>query len=118
MVQGLDADKAAQLSAGLARVRERFVHSLSDRIDNFYELLGDLQHEEDWADACADIRADAHKLHGICGSVGFPEIGRSAARLEQGIDDLGDELDQQDIDEVRRLLNRLLDEMEQNLDAA
>jgi len=118
MVQGLDADKAAQLNAGLARVRERFILSLSDRIDALYELLRELQDQEAWPDACADIRADAHKLHGICGSVGFPEIGASAARLEQEIDALGAELSQKDIDLVRRFLNRLLDEMEQNLDAA
>lgn len=118
MVQGLDADKAAQLNAGLARVRQRFIQSLSDRIDGFYELLGDLQDQDAWQDACGEIRAAAHKLHGICGSVGFVAIGDNAARLEQQIDKLGPDLSQRDIDLVRRLLNCLLDEMEQNLDAA
>ena len=118
MVQGLNAEKAAQLNAGLARVRERFILSLSDRIDGFYELLGDLQDEAAWQGACVEIRTHAHKLHGICGSVGFPQIGLNAARLEREIDGLGPVLRQQDIDAVRCLLNLLLDEMEQNLDAA
>ncbi|MDF1716278.1 MAG: Hpt domain-containing protein [Antarcticimicrobium sp.] len=118
MVQGLNAESAAQLNAGLARVRERFVSSLSDRVDDFYDLLGDLQEEQDWLDACADLRARAHKLHGICGSVGFPEIGEKAASLEAKIDSLGSELQREDIDDVRCFLNSLLDEMEQNLDAA
>ncbi len=118
MVQGLDADKAAQLNAGLARIRERFVVSLSDRIDAFYELLDGLSQSDCWEDVCIELRASAHKLHGICGSVGFPEIGRRAALLEHQIDAQEGELRQQEIDEIRALLNRLLDEMEQNLDAA
>ncbi|TDK50231.1 hypothetical protein E1832_07430 [Antarcticimicrobium luteum] len=118
MVQGLDADKAAQLNAGLARIRERFVQSLSDRIDAFYELLGDLRDPGSWQDACAEIRASAHKLHGICASVGFSKIGQNAAQVEYLIDGLGPTLRERDIDEVRSLLNLLLDEMEQHLDAA
>lgn len=118
MVQRLNADKTAQLNAGLARVRERFISSLSDRVDELYDLLGDLQHQEDWQDACSDIRARAHKLHGICASVGFSDIGTKAASLEEKIDALGAELSGADIDDVKDLLNRLLDEMEQNLDAA
>lgn len=118
MVQELNADKAAQLNSGLARIRERFLESLSDRIDDFYESLSGLQAPERWAETCAEIRARAHKLHGICASVGFSEIGEKAAHLEERIDALGPEPDAQDIDEVHRLLNRLLDEMERNLDAA
>lgn len=118
MVQRLDADTATQLDAGLARIRERFISSLSDRVDELYDLLGDLQNEEDWRDACADIRARAHKLHGICGSVGFADIGTKAATLEVKIDALGAELHRVEIDDVKDLLNQLLDEMEQNLDAA
>lgn len=118
MVQGLDANSAAQLNAGLARIRERFISSLSDRIDSFYELLSDLQDDARWAESCAEIRANAHKLHGICASVGFAAIGENAARLEQKIDSLGPDLHRDNVDDVRSLLNRLLDEMEQNLDAA
>lgn len=118
MVQGLDADKAAQLNAGLARIRGRFLQSLSDRIDGFYELLDGLSDADRCEEACTELRASAHKLHGICASVGFAEIGERAARLERKIDDLGHDLHPEEIVEIRGLLNRLLDEMEQNLDAA
>jgi len=118
MVQELDADKAEQLNAGLARIRERFLQSLSDRIDAFYELLDGLSDPERWEDTCAELRTNAHKLHGICASVGFAEIGERAARLELKIDGLGHDLHPDDIGEIRGLLNCLLDEMEQNLDAA
>ena len=118
MVQGLDADRAAQLDAGLARVRARFIASLSDRIDGFYELLGGLQDGGDWQNVTADLRANAHKLHGISGSVGFADIGKKAARLEARIDSLTGTPASTDLVEIRGLLNQLLDTMEQSLDAA
>ena len=39
MMQGMDASKAAILEAGLARIRERFIASLDDRIEGFCALL-------------------------------------------------------------------------------
>ncbi|MDK3016741.1 Hpt domain-containing protein [Pseudodonghicola flavimaris] len=117
MVQGLDAARAAQLDAGLARIRARFVESLSDRIDALYEHLDALQDIEGWTAATAALRAQAHKLHGICGSVGFPRIGERAAQLEHRIDSLTDLSGPQVRDELRELVNRLLDEMERSLDA-
>ncbi|MGD9862505.1 MAG: Hpt domain-containing protein [Pseudodonghicola sp.] len=117
MVHGLDAAKAAQLDAGLARIRARFVESLSDRIDGFYELLDGLHDGGRWQDVAAELRTSAHKLHGICGSVGFSAIGERAARLEHGIDSLPEAAQPADLAEIRTLLNQLLDEMEQNLDA-
>lgn len=117
MVQGLDADKSAQLQAGLARVRERFILSLEDRIDEFYELLEYLADDGCRGQACAEIRARAHKLHGIAGSVGFARMGALAAQLEQHIDLLRGGPTPNDTEFVQELLNVLLDEMEQSLDA-
>jgi HPt (histidine-containing phosphotransfer) domain-containing protein len=117
MVQGLDAAKAAQLDAGLARIRGRFIASLSDRIDGFYELLGGLKDSDRWQDVTGELRGTAHKLHGICGAVGFPDIGSTAARLEARIDDLAETPEEADRVEIRDLLNQLLDVMEQSLDA-
>lgn len=117
MVHGLDAAKAAQLGAGLARIRARFVASLSDRIDDFYEQLDGLTEGDGWQDVAAGLRTSAHKLHGICATVGFPDIGERAARLEYKIDSLTALPQPADLAEIRGLLNQLLDEMERNLDA-
>jgi HPt (histidine-containing phosphotransfer) domain-containing protein len=113
----LDAAKAAQLDAGLARIRARFIASLSDRIDGFYELLGALKDGGPWQDVTGELRATAHKLHGICGAVGFPEIGSTAAQLEARLDGLAETPGEADRVEIRSLLNQLLDVMEQSLDA-
>lgn len=117
MAQGSDADRAAQLEAGLARVRERFCLSLEDRIDELYELLENLGDEALCERACVEIRARAHKLHGIAASVGFARMGTLAAQLEHQIDLLIDGSQPQDSAIVQDLLNVLLDEMEQGLDA-
>ena len=118
MMQGMDASKAAALEAGLARIRERFIASLNDRIDQFCALLEQLEDPATEESACMDIRAQAHKLHGICGSVGQPRMGALAAQVEHHIDSLLAGPRPLNTDFVDELLNALLDEMEQNLDGA
>ncbi|WP_165610540.1 Hpt domain-containing protein [Cognatishimia maritima] len=118
MMQGMDADKAALLEAGLAKIRERFIASLEDRIESFCTLLERLEDPETEESACMEIRAQAHKLHGICGSVGQPRMGALAAQLEQHIDTLLAGERPLNTDFVDDLLNALLDEMEQNVDGA
>ena len=81
MMQSTEADKSAILQAGLAKIRERFIGSLEGRIDQFCGLLERLENPETEESACQDIRAEAHKLHGICGSVGFPTCLRSKVKV-------------------------------------
>lgn len=116
MMQGMDADKAAVLQAGLARIRERFISSLDERIEEFCSLSERLEDPATEESACMEIRAQAHKLHGICGSVGQPRMGALAAQLEQHIDTVIAGPRPLNTDFVDELLNALLDEMEQNVD--
>ncbi|GAA6209925.1 hypothetical protein NBRC116601_32180 [Cognatishimia sp. WU-CL00825] len=116
MMQGMDASKAAVLEAGLARIRERFVASLEDRIEGFCGLLEQLEDPATEESACMEIRASAHKLHGICGSMGYPRMGSLAAQLEQHVDTVIDGPRPLNTDFVDELLNALLDEMEQSVD--
>ena len=118
MMQSTEADKSAILQAGLAKIRERFIGSLEGRIDQFCGLLDRLENPETEESACQDIRAEAHKLHGICGSVGFPRMGALAAQLEQHVDSVIAGPRPLNTDFVDELLNTLLDEMEQSLDGA
>lgn len=118
MMQGMDASKAALLEAGLAKIRERFIASLEDRIDDFCAQLECLEDPATAEAACTEIRAQAHKLHGICGSVGQPRMGALAAQVEQHIDTLLAGPRPLNTDFVDELLNALLDEMEQNVDGA
>lgn len=118
MMQGMDASKAALLEAGLAKIRARFIESLEDRIDGFCAQLERLEDPATAEAACMDIRADAHKLHGICGSVGQPRMGALAAQVEHHIDSLMAGPRPLNTDFVDELLNALLDEMEQNVDGA
>ena len=118
MMQGTEVDKSAILQAGLAKIRERFISSIDGRIEEFCALLERLENPETEESACLDIRAEAHKLHGICGSVGFPRMGALAAQLEQHIDSLVAGPRPLNTDFVDELLNTLMDEMEQSLDGA
>jgi HPt (histidine-containing phosphotransfer) domain-containing protein len=118
MMQGMDASKAAILEAGLARIRERFIASLDDRIEGFCALLEKMENPATEEAAVLDIRAQAHKLHGICGSVGQPRMGALAAQLEQHIDSLVAGPRPLDTNFVDELLNALLDEMERCVDGA
>ncbi|MGR3839785.1 MAG: Hpt domain-containing protein [Cognatishimia sp.] len=118
MMQSTEADKSAILQAGLAKIRERFIGSLEGRIDQFCGLLERLENPQTEESACQDIRAEAHKLHGICGSVGFPRMGALAAQLEQHVDSVIAGPRPLNTDFVDELLNTLLDEMEQSLDGA
>lgn len=118
MMQGMDASKAALLEAGLAKIRARFIESLEDRIESFCGLLEQLEDPATEESACMEICAQAHKLHGICGSVGQPRMGALAAQVEHHIDSLLAGPRPLNTDFVDELLNALLDEMEQNVDGA
>jgi HPt (histidine-containing phosphotransfer) domain-containing protein len=118
MMQGTEVDKSAVLQAGLAKIRERFISSLDGRIEEFCALLERLENPQTEESACMEIRAQAHKLHGICGSVGFPRMGALAAQLEQHVDSVIAGPRPLNTDFVDELLNTLMDEMEQSLDGA
>ena len=118
MMPSTEADKSAILQAGLAKIKDRFISSLDGRIEDFCSLSERLEDPATEESACLDIRAEAHKLHGICGSVGFPRMGALAAQLEQHVDSVLAGPRPLNTDFVDELLNTLMDEMEQSLDGA
>lgn len=118
MEHGLGASGATKLEAGFARVRERFVQGLEDREEeflDFLEMLGDPAHTESSVDG---IRAKAHKLHGLAGTVGFARLGALAAQLENHIDLLQAGPRPLEVGFLKELLDALLDEIQIILDDA
>lgn len=103
---------ATKLESGIAKIRERFLLSLEDRADEFYDLLEQLAEPGEEEFACTGIRAKAHKLHGLAGTVGFPRIGALAAQLENHIDLIIAGPRPLEVGFVKELLNALLDEVE------
>lgn len=116
MKQVAGTDPASQMEAGIARVRARFILTLEDRVDELYDLLEYLDDVAVRDVAYKEIRSRAHKLHGISGGVGFPRIGELAAKLEATVILAGSEERSCNVQQVRRKMDDLLDEMEQSLD--
>ena len=112
MTYGAGVVGSSKLEAGFARVKERFVQGLEDREDEFLSLLESMADPAQLDDALAEIRARAHKLHGLAGTVGFGRLGSLAAQLEHHIDLLIVGPKPFDTGFVKELLNALLDEIE------
>jgi HPt (histidine-containing phosphotransfer) domain-containing protein len=115
MVQAAGTDPASQIEAGIARVRARFIAMLEDRADELYDLLDYLDDVSVRDVAYKEIQSRAHKLHGISGSVGFPRVGELAAKLEATIVLARSEERSRNVQQVRRQMDELLEEMEQCL---
>jgi DNA-binding response OmpR family regulator/HPt (histidine-containing phosphotransfer) domain-containing protein len=65
----------------MREARARFVAGFSTRISGFHTLFDRLDEPE----AAASLRADAHKLIGLSGVLGFPTVSRHAAALEEAL---------------------------------
>lgn len=82
---GTRSEEPDELAIIVERSRARFLDRLSLFVDETDQLLveGDLQGEI--RDALGKIAFDVHKIAGVAATVGFVEIGKNAAALEQDI---------------------------------
>jgi len=88
MTYGVDAAGAVNVNSAISKIRAKFLEGLEDRANLIEELLEAVAMPELTERACIGVRAHAHKLHGLAGTVGFPRIGALAAQLEHHIDTL------------------------------
>jgi HPt (histidine-containing phosphotransfer) domain-containing protein len=115
MVQAAATEPEAQVEAGIARVRARFISKLEDQADELYDLLEYLDDPSVRDVAYVEIQLRAHKLHGISGTIGFSRIGVLAVELETTIKLVRSEDQSRNAQHVRRQLDDLLEEMERAL---
>jgi chemotaxis protein histidine kinase CheA len=106
---------AAQLASGIARIKQVFVTSLKDRVNDFLELMELFNDPAQENAACAGFQALSHKLHGQALSLGFDKIGNAAAKLEAYLDLIIAGKQTMDIPAFSGLLNDLLDEIEKEI---
>lgn len=75
-----DGPKLAELEARLAAVRRETVEGLAHRARALREAADRLEGDRD---ARHEIRRLAHRVRGVAGSAGHPELSERAARLEE-----------------------------------
>lgn len=85
MQQQITDDKRLQLQAGLAKIKQRFIESLPEKVAELDSLLDGLYEDGDTEKVIEAIGQRAHKLHGLSGSFGFEAIGAAAAKLEHEV---------------------------------
>ncbi|WP_299877529.1 Hpt domain-containing protein [uncultured Sulfitobacter sp.] len=113
------SDEAAHsFEAGIARIRDRFIAQLPERVSELDGLLDDLYENEDFKEPVTGIRNIAHKLHGQAGCFGFAELGQIAAKLEEQADLVIEAQGPLDTENVEAYLVLLLDQIEERLAAA
>ncbi|OZB19868.1 MAG: hypothetical protein B7X55_02210 [Rhodobacterales bacterium 34-62-10] len=83
----MDSTAAKKLPAGLPDVLQAahqvFINLTTDRILRIEVLTQAIHKGEDAASALIEIAQIAHKIAGVAGTLGYPEIGDNARALEQ-----------------------------------
>lgn len=85
MQQQIADDKILQFQAGLAKIKQRFIESLPDKVAELDALLDELYKSDDTEKVVEAIGQRAHRLHGLSGSFGFTHVGAAAAKLEHEV---------------------------------
>ncbi|MGV6810839.1 MAG: Hpt domain-containing protein [Brevirhabdus sp.] len=117
MTYGMNAAGAADVNSAISKIREKFLQGLEDRANLIEGLVGELGSPETAEQISKEIRAHAHKLHGLAGTVGFPRIGALAAQLEHHIDLVMDGPRPVDTNFTGELAQTLLAEIDAQLDS-
>lgn len=112
------AEAAQSFEAGIARIRDRFLAQLPERVAELDGLLDELYETENAKEPVTGIRNIAHKLHGQAGCFGFDELGQIAAKLEEQADLVIEAQEPMDTESVEAYLVLLLDQIEERLAAA
>ena len=97
-----------ELSAGLAKVRARFLIELEKRRAVLNYAYGRLDNDAARAEAIEEICSIAHKIAGTAGTLGFGDLGAQAATTEDAI---RQHLDGQAVDDatIRAEIIQLID---------
>jgi HPt (histidine-containing phosphotransfer) domain-containing protein len=80
---GMPSNAESSFAQDIQRVRAKFIDSLLDRILLFETVTVAYAQTGDHEKALKDISWAAHKITGIAGSLGFPDIGEQARQIEQ-----------------------------------
>ncbi|MFW5642120.1 MAG: Hpt domain-containing protein, partial [Roseicyclus sp.] len=75
-------DLERELRAILGAARAEFLAALPERIAQIDALLGDLERGGDVATLAA-LRAETHRIAGLCGSIGLDPLAREGTRAEE-----------------------------------
>jgi chemotaxis protein histidine kinase CheA len=118
MLQATQDENLQKLQAGLAKIKERFVQGLPERVAEFDALLDQLYEEGDTAAVVEAIGQRAHKLHGQAGSFGFAEIGAMAAKLEREVMNVKDAGQPMNVEGIEAMLVAMLDQIDASLQSA
>lgn len=109
----------AKLLDALANIRQDFLDGLFPLINELDYQKPRLRDPAQSRAALETVKAIAHKLSGLAGSVGFPDLGSCAAEIDMAVSGLRDKpVTQSDIDVLDGQLEDLLDLMEAALDQA
>lgn len=77
--------QAAAISTQLQAIRTRFLTLLDDRLDMLEYYRANVGRTDDDQAALIGIRDIAHKISGTAGTLGFAELGKEAANVENAI---------------------------------
>jgi HPt (histidine-containing phosphotransfer) domain-containing protein len=81
------SDVSRELEAVLRSARAEFLEGLPLRIAQIDALLDDLAPHDTRSDdpgaALVALRSEAHRIAGLCGSIGLPELSRAGMRAEE-----------------------------------
>jgi HPt (histidine-containing phosphotransfer) domain-containing protein len=84
---------AGGMSAGMARIRARFIDELRVRRARIIDLRTDLGTTSQTHDALKEIGQISHKIAGTAKTLGFPALGALAGEIDDAIDQRATSLD-------------------------
>ncbi len=97
----------------LRAAHDVFVSLTTDRIMRIETLAQSVHKRDDAPAALAEIAQIAHKISGVAGTLGYPDIGDTARWIEQQIKtDLAADAPLRNWDETAKVIDTLLDAME------
>lgn len=110
-------DRNAVVAAALEKIRTDFIDGLVPLLNEVEFQSRALATAADVRPALESIRRVAHKVSGMAGSVGYPELGDHAADLDIRLNNLlHHAADQRVVEMLEPGLERLMDLMEDILD--
>ena len=74
------------LAANLTAIRIHFVSELQKRLIELDSLRDGLETATDRKDRLSGLARIAHRLSGVCGTLGFPNLGLRAAEAEDALE--------------------------------
>ncbi len=101
----------SQLDEAIARLRDKFVAEMPERLDRLDGLMWNIEHGVEPLKAAMAVRDESHKLAGISKPLGFTEVGELAFNVECTLNEAlkaeGRPLPQQAIGAIDQLLDAL-----------